>query len=169
MVAQRGNSKGPAPQPPAPELSSPQPLAPLSSGSQPQLLAVNNSDVTTNLDGKRKVKKVVRRTVSVKKSVAPPTQSFDGPPEDGFDYIKICGKWVKMKTSKSDGPVDVNSNRMSATRREKETDAEESRIPPSRGEWGTDVSVGKKCQHVTGALQVPFLCGLEIPRSVLLL
>lgn len=155
FTTQPPTSPPPTTQPPASQKSAFEPsvqesLSPQTFAPQSHSSPISNSspkgDPNTpksNSDSKRNTKKVVRRTISYKKYVTPPTASFDGPPEDGFDYIKICGRWVKMKTSKSDKPVDDNSNSIKSSNSSVEGEMEESQIPQSRGEWGSEVSVGK--------------------------
>lgn len=83
----------------------------------------NTSEESKASTKKKTVRKVVKRTVSVKKTVIP-ADSNDRPPtsEEGVDYIKICGKWVKMKARPS--------TQKGAS------------LQTSRSEWGDNLAVG---------------------------
>lgn len=91
---------------------------------------------------KKTVKKVVKRTVSVKRTRMPvsSTDLEQGPPNDGCDYVKVCGKWVRMKSSSTTRPP-ANLMEMDTTSGAN-SDGSAS-IPLSRSEWGENISVGK--------------------------
>lgn len=105
---------------------------------------------------KKSIKKVVKRTVSVKRSSVPAASFGDGPPDDGSDYIKICGKWVKMKAksaqaNKARADNSVQSGQASGVVLPQQSKSrgsslsshtEEDSIPASRSEWGDSVNIG---------------------------
>ena len=111
---------------------------------------------------KKTVKKVVKRTVSVKKTTCrtpvSSTDFGDGPPSDGCDYIKVCGKWVKMK---SKFPTQT-----AADTRQMEEDAEN--IPISRSEWSGNISVGECFGYVLYTSGSYAMCALSIAHKLYL-
>jgi len=84
-----------------------------------------NGDNSPSGEKKKVVRKVVKRTVSVKRTTVAPSFG-DGPPDDGQEYIKICGKWVRMKGKEKSIPQhDVGNS------------------PPPKAEWGKGIDLSK--------------------------
>lgn len=161
-VKPKSPKKSQAPVPPtsnnsSKEIMNPQPQVTPTLQKQPTPQLVTAKDGGDQDSAKKKtVKKIVKRTVSVKRSSIPASPSFgDGPPDDGCDYIKICGKWVKMKqktaqahkmkagalnSDKSEAISTVQSKRRGSNL---SSQIEEDDIPHSRSEWGDNVKIGK--------------------------
>ena len=152
--------KGPAPAPPAAHQTNGQSAetqAEINGGLSiaAGLPVAGDSPATGEETGKKKsVKKVVKRTVSVKRSSIPAASFGDGPPDDGSDYIKICGKWVKMKAksaqankaraenSTTPGVVPSQPQQGKTRGDSLSSQTEEESIPASRAEWGDNVNIG---------------------------
>lgn len=131
-VVNHNTSKGPAPQPP----------------SIPQI--TSKAEEKEEIPTKTGAKKVIKRTVSVKRSIIPPSSSTfgDGPPDDGHDYIKICGRWVQMKKSGSPQRLEGKQNPPPPPK----SPPPPLESPPPPAEWADGVKVGKMCEVISCVL-----------------